>query len=155
MIPAARALDRLSRRRPPAMGRATLGFGIAAIALTVLWLGLIFIQLAWDAVYMIPQGLIGLWVMLVSWRLSGVLGRGVRVLGVIAGFGMVLAGQFPITYIIFVEPMNYFVPAPDDAPMVETAANTIIHGLLIVGTWFGVLPYTIWSMLVGRRLRRE
>jgi hypothetical protein len=136
------------------MSRAMLAFGIIAFALAVVCLALIFMHLAWDAVYMIPQGMIGLWTLLVSWRLSGVLGRGVRWLGMIAGFGILLAGQFPVSYVIFVEPMNYFVPIPDDSPVMETAANNIIHLLLIMGTWFGVLPYTIWCMLVGRRLLR-
>ena len=89
-----------------------------------------------------------------NWRLLGVLGRGLRWLGMIAGFGMVLVGQFPISYVIFVEPVNYFVPIPDDSPMVETTANNIIHLLLFIGTNIGVLPYPIWSMLVGRRLLR-
>lgn len=155
MIPVALALWRLSRRRPPAMSRATLAFGIVALWLTVIWLALIFVDLAWDAVYNIPQGLIGVWLMLVNRRLSGVLGRGVRWLGTIAGFGMVLVGQFPITYAIFVEPVNFFASSPDDAPFVETPANNIIHLLLIIGSYFGVLPYPIWSMLVGRRLLRE
>lgn len=155
MIPVALALGRLSRQRPPAMSRATLAFGIVALSLTVFWLALIFIQLAWDAVYTVPQGLVGVWLMLVNWRLSGVLGRAVRWLGTIAGFGMVLVGQFPITYAIFVEPVNFFAPSPDDASFVETTANSIIHLLLIIGSYFGVLPYPIWSMLVGRRLLRE
>lgn len=155
MIPVARALRRLSHQRPPGMSRATLVFGIAALSLTVICLALILVQLAWDAVYTIPQGLIGVWLILLNWRLSGVLGRGVRWLGMIAGFGMVLVGQFPITYAIFVEPVNFFAPSPDDAPFVETTANNIIHLLLIIGSYFGVLPYPIWSILIGRRLHRE
>ena len=155
MVPVALALCRLSRQRPPAMGRAMLAFGIVALSLTVIWLALIFVHLAWDMVYTIPQGLIGVWLMLVNWRLSGVLGGGLRWLGMIAGFGMVLVGQFPISYVIVVEPMNYFVPVPDDSPMVESTANNIIHLLLIIGSYVGVLPYAIWSMLVSRRLLRE
>lgn len=155
MIAVAPALSRVSSQRPPVMSRATLAFGIVALALTIIWLVLIFVHLAWDAVYTMPQGLIGVWLILVNRRLSGVLRRGVRWLGTIAGVGLVLVGQFPITYPIFVEPVNFFASSPDDAPYVETTANNIIHLLLIIGTYFGVLPYPIWSLLVGRRVLGE
>jgi len=64
MIPVTVALFSLSGQRPPAMSRATLAFGTVALLLTIIWLALIFVHLAWDMVYTIPQGLIGVWLML-------------------------------------------------------------------------------------------
>ena len=155
MIPAAFALDALARQQFPSGSRATLTLGIASLSFIVLcelfWIG----NVVADDLYTVPQGVLGVWLMIVNLRLLGVLPRRLAWFGVVVGFGLLLVGTFPIAYAIFVDPIALHGPVPPDYPDPPfTTANTIIHDVFLLGTLLGVVTYPIWTILFGRRLLR-
>ena len=54
MIPAVFALHSLGRQHSPGVSRATAAVGVVALSLIVLFLLLIFVNVVWDVMYMVP-----------------------------------------------------------------------------------------------------
>ena len=155
MIPVVFGLQSLSRKRPPGLSRTTLATGIGALSFVVLLLLLIFPKIVWDVLYMFPHGIFGGWLMLVNWRLAGLLPRWLRWFGLVVGFGLVLVGLFPVGYAVFVDPVCLRIPVVlDDFPTDFTPANALLHQLLLVGSYLGVATLPLWSALLGWRLLR-
>lgn len=155
MIPVVFALRNLIGQPSSSTSRAIAVVGVTALLLVVLFLLLIFANLMWDALYMIPQGVFGVWLIVANRWLSSVLPRGLTRLGAVAGVGLVLVGTFPIGYSIFVDPNGLHGPIPfDSASPPPTMADTILHVVLLIGTLMGVATYPLWATLLGRRLRR-
>ncbi len=154
MIPVAFGLDTLARQRFPGVSRATLAVGVVSLSLIVFLAFLFLIDVVADDLYAVPQGVLGVWLMLVNRRLSSVLPRGLTRLGTVVGFGLLLVGTFPLAYGIFVDPIGLRGPVPLDYPNPETTANTIIHIVFYIGTLMGVVTYPIWIILLGRHLLR-
>lgn len=154
MIPVAFALHKLSQ----GMSRATLAVGIGTLSFTVLLLLLAFVGIIADALYMFPQGIFGVWLIFVCWSMHGTLSRGLRWLGMLVGFGLMLVGTFPVGYIIFVDTLILQIPAVDAANYPdpdENTANQILHFILAIGSFMGVITLPFWTILLGRRLLRE
>lgn len=158
MIPALIVLHKLSSKQLPGMSRATLTTGIVALLLTVLFLLLIFPWILSDEYYMIPQGIFGVWLVVVNWQLTGILSRGIRWFGIVVGLGLTLVGIFNIGYAIFVSPIGLRIPAAPIEELeipVDTTANIILHMILNIGSLMGVLTLPIWTIILGRKLLRE
>ena len=124
MISVAVALYKLSQQQYPGMTRLTLYFGIGAISFTALFLLLGFPKILADVLYMFPQGVFGLWLMVVCWRMSGILSGGLRWFGMVVGLGLVLVGTFPLGYAIFVDKIILQIPAASDVAVAKIPANT-------------------------------
>ena len=154
LIPVVFGLHTLVQERVPGVGRATLAVGVVSIALIVLCALLFLVNVVADDLYTIPQGVIGVWLMVVNRRLSGVLPRGITRFGMVVGFGLLLVGTFPLAYAAFVDPIGLRGPVPPDYPNPETTANTIIHLVFDIGTLLGVVTYPVWVILLGRQLLR-
>ena len=154
MIPVALALDAFARQRFPSVSRATLTLSVVSLSFIVLLALLFIFNVVADDLYTIPQGVLGVWLMVVNRRLSSVLPRGLTRFGVVVGFGLLLVGTFPLAYGIFVDPIGLHGPVPPNYPNPDTTANAIIHGVFLVGTLLGVNTYPIWTILLGRRLLR-
>ena len=156
MIPVVFALHSLGGQRSPGVSRATAAVGVLALSLIVLFLLLIFAQALWDVIYMVPQGVLGLWLIVVSQLVSSELPRSLTRLGTVAGVGLVLVAAFPIGFGIFVDPIGFHGPIPFDyVPHQAHMANVIVHIILLIGTFVGVTTYPIWATLLGRRLLRK
>ena len=151
MIPVAFALHSLARQRASGASQTTLAVGIVALSLLVLCALVWIVNFVEDDFYMVPQGFVGVWLMVVNWRLSRPGSRALARFGMVVGFGLLLVGTFPIAYVIFVNPTGLHSFEPDS----ETIANAIIHNVLVIGTFMGVLTYPVWTFLLGRRLLRE
>ena len=151
-IPLASALQKLSQKRPPGIRQLGLDVGIGAICFVILYHLLIFPGLVSDILYMIPQGVFGVWLIFVSTRLKGMIPGGLRWLGMIAGLGLALVGIFPIGFAIFVDPMPVQIPPGPPKEFPNTTANSILHQLLFIGSIMGVLTLPVWTILTGRRL---
>jgi hypothetical protein len=154
MIQVAFGLCTLASRRFPSVSRATLAVGVMSLSLVVLCALLFLVNVVADDLYTVPQGVLGVWLMVVNRRLASVLPRGLTWFGTIVGFGLLLVGTFPLAYAIFVDPIGLHGPIPPDHPNPETTANTIIHDVFFVGTVLGVWTYPIWTIVLGRRLLR-
>ena len=158
MIPLAIGLYNLSHKQSPGMSRATLNIGIVTLSLTALFNLLYFPKIMSDEYYMIPQGVFGVWLIAVNWQLKSILSKGLRWFGIIVGFGLALVGVYEIGFAIFVDPSGLRIPAPDFESIKDpgdTTANIIVHLILDIGTFIGVLPFPIWAITIGRKLLRE
>ncbi len=143
LIPVVWALRRFSQERPDGLGRSIITVGIGAISSTAILLLVEFFHLDWLPWYMVPQGVVGGWLMIVSWRIAKVLPNHLTGLGMIVGLGLVLVGTFPLGYALLVDPS---VP--------ESAANGYLHQIVKYGSYMGVFALPFWTVLMGGRLLR-
>ena len=85
-------LQKLSRKTPPDMSKATLATGVGAILFVALLLLLGIAKIVSDGFYTFPQGVFGVWLIVISWRLFGSLPRWHRWFGMVVGLGLALVG---------------------------------------------------------------
>jgi hypothetical protein len=157
MIPLIFSLQKLSRNSAQVMSRATLVTGVITLSCTVLFLLLIFPKVMIDEYYMIPQAAFGVWLVVVNWQLAGILSRGIRWFGMVVGVGLLLVGIYIIGFSMFVDPAGLKIPAPDPNDLKDpgaTPANIIVHYILDVGTFMGVLTLPFWAIILGIKLLR-
>src|SRR5258706_15119740 len=109
MIPVTLALHAAAR---PARkwGLATAALGVLAQALLVVVLLLRFANITSDMLYMLPQGFVGLWLVIVNWRPAGSLSRGLARTGKIAGLGLLVVGIGFLIYGVLVAPKGFAGP---------------------------------------------
>ena len=160
LIPVVFALFELIQERSPNTSRAMLNVGIGALSFTALFLLLNFTKVIADVLYMFPQGVFGVWIMIACWRMKGLMHQWLRWFGIIVGFGLVLVGIFPLGFAIFVDNIILHIPSPTDEEYRKIAvrqipANIFIHKILWIGSFMGVLTLPIWTILVGVRLLKE
>ncbi len=155
LIPVAFALRAAVRQSAPYLSTAWVALVVTGISLTVVFLLLSFARIVADVIYMIPQGLIGIWLIAMCRQPQARnFSRGLRRLGTVAGFGLILAAAYPVGYFLFVDPSIFHGPISDDVPPpagTETA-NVIFHLMLAVGTFTGFALYPLWTALLGRKL---
>jgi hypothetical protein len=154
LIPFTLALDAIARRHAPGSSRAK---GIAAVTfltLIVVLVSLSFVNVIADVLYMIPQGALGGWLIVVCRQTANGLPVGLRRLGIVAGVGLLLISIFPIGYSLFVDSAILHGPISDDDPTPPGTdrANGIVHIALAIGTLIGCSTYPIWTALAGRWL---
>lgn len=159
LIPVVIALFKLIKERSPGISQAMLNMGVGALCFTILFLLLIFPKIIADTLYMFPQGIFGIWVIIACWRLQGIIPQWLRWFGIIVGLGLALVGIFPVGYAFFVDNVILHIPAPSDEVMgkipTETPANIRLHQILYIGSFMGVLTLPIWTILIGIRLLRK
>jgi hypothetical protein len=159
LIPAAAGLQKLSQQQSPGISRAALNAGIGALALAVVSLLLGIVSILPEGYSFTTLGMVGVWLIIVNWRLSRVMPRWLRWLGMTVGLGVLIFGSYAPIYAMFVDSVIFRIPAVDLATYPEPPmnfANTILHHYVIwIGSIMGLLPLPIWTLLVGRRLLRE
>jgi len=160
MIPVVFGLYKLSYWRSPGMNKVMLITGVGALLFTVLFLLLIFPKVLNDTLYMFPQGVFGVWLILISWRMQCILPRGLRWFGMVVGFGLALVGTFPSGMAIFVP--WYTIGAPPEIPTLNPEvsagvhlADIVFHQLLMIGTFIGVITLPLYTILLGTKLLRK
>jgi hypothetical protein len=151
LVVVASALRTLSEQRPPAMSKALFRTGVGAMILVAI-LALLGIgdKLISNGYYAFPQGVFGIWLILVCWRLSVSLPAWLRWPGVLIGLGLLLVGV-SFVGIGFVYPTTLYIPKPpmDQIAQVDSPANTFFHQLLNYATFLGVVPLPLWTILIG------
>jgi hypothetical protein len=159
LIPVVTALFKLMQERSSNLSQAMCNVGVGALGFTILFLLLIFPKLVADTLYMFPQGIFGVWLIIACWRLKKIFPNWLRWFGIIVGFGLTLVGLFPVGYGIFVDSVILHIPAPSDEVMNkipgETPANIIVHQILYIGSFTGVLTLPIWTIFIGVNLLRK
>jgi hypothetical protein len=158
LMPFALALGAIARQQSPESSRVMGTAAVAFLGLVVLLVLLGFVNVVADVLYMIPQGAVGGWLIAVCLQKANGLPKGLRILGVVAGVGLILISLFPIGYSLFVDPAMLRGPISDDAPTPPgtDGANGIVHMVLAAGTLIGCSMYPLWSALAGRwMLSRE
>lgn len=152
LIPFALALGAIGRRSSPGTGRVAGAVAITFLVLIVLLMLLSFASVVADVLYMIPQGAVGVCLIVVCRQNANGLPSGLRWLGIVAGAGLILISVFPIGYSLFVDPAILHGPISDDDPTPPGTdrANGIVHMALGIGTLIGCSTYPVWSALAGR-----
>lgn len=158
LIPVVAALYRVALQSPPSISRWTLNIGIGALSLTALCLFLTRPKIVSDGLYSLPQGVFGVWLIWVSWRLSKIFSRSMRGSGMVVGLGLTLVGLFFVGYSIFVSSLMLKIPAAslEEAQAVPwTRANDFLHYFIWIGSYMGVYPLPFWTIWLGYVLLRK
>ena len=155
LIPVANGLYRLSCERSAGISRATRNLGVGVLALTALILLLIFPKFLPDGYYVISQGLVGVWLIVLCRCTTGILSRSLQWSGMVMGFALAALGSVPLVYAILVDPISLHIPAIDLTTYPSTKVNNFLHLVIPVLSLMGVLPLPFWTILLGRRLLRE
>ncbi len=155
LLPFAVAFGAIAGRGSRGARRALDTAAVTGLGLIVVLMSLSLAKVVADVLYMIPQGAVGAWLLVVCRRAIG-LPRGLRGLGFVAGVGLVLVCAFPVGYALFVDPAILHGPISDDDPTPPGTdrANQIVHIVLAIGTLIGCSTYPIWCALTGRWLLR-
>jgi hypothetical protein len=154
LIPFAVVLDAIARRHSLGSNRMIAVAAVTFLTLVVALMSLSFAKVVADVLYMIPQGAVGAWLIVVGRQAANGLPTGLRRLGVVAGAGLLLISLFPIGYALFVDAAIFHGPISDDDPTPPGThrANEIVHLALAVGTLMGCSTYPVWAALAGRWL---
>lgn len=157
LIPVVNTLYRLLKKQSFNVTQATLIIGVGSLLFTALFLLLTIPKIVADVLYMFPQGIFGAWIIFFNWH-KGILSKGLRWFGIIVGVGLILVGIFPVGYALFVDPIILQIPAASDEAVQNiptgTIANTILHQMVAVGTFSGVVTLPVWTILLGCKLSR-
>jgi hypothetical protein len=158
LIPVAVVLQKMSQRRVSCITLTSLTTGIIAICFVVLFLLLILPKIVSDILYMLPQGIFGVWLIFISLRMKGILSKGLSWFGMVVGLGLTLVGIFFAGYTIFVSTIPLRIPAAsiEEASKIPiTSANNFLHYFLDIGSLLGVLTLPFWTILISVKLFRE
>ena len=152
LIPLVLTLGGIVGERSPDARRRIVVLGVGALSLMILSLVLITANLISDGFFMLFQGLLGVWLIVVNRRVSGVFPRGLTRFGIVVGVGLLIIAVFPIGFAIFVDPSVGPVPWDYQPPAGTEKADEILHAILVIGGFIGIAPQPFWSALIGRRL---
>jgi hypothetical protein len=157
LISVAFGLRTLSRKSPPDLSKATFATGVGAVIFVVLLVLLgVGDKIVSNGFYTFPQGIFGIWLIVVNWRLSGSLPGWLRWLGMIVGLGLALVGT-SFVGLCFVYPSQLVIPHPPQESIkeVNSVANTFFHQLLFFASFMGVATLPIWTILTGFQLLKK
>ena len=152
MLPLVLALGDIVRQHAPDKQGRTVVVGVAALALTTLSLLLNMANVLSGHIFMIWQGLLGSWLILVCRLVSGAFPRWLTRFGVVVGVGLLIVAIFPIGYLIFVDPSLGPLPWGYEGPPGTKTANDILHNILGIGGFLGIATLPVWTALVGWKL---
>jgi hypothetical protein len=152
LIPLVLTLGAIVGERSPDARRPIVVLGVAALSLMILSLVLITANLISDGFFMLFQGLLGMWLIVVNRRVSGVFPRGLTRFGIVVGVGLAIVAVFPIGFAVFVDPSVGPVPWDYEPPPGTEKADAILHNILVIGGFIGIATQPFWSALIGRRL---
>src|SRR5262249_37168397 len=155
LIPVISGVRNLLRQNNPNSNYTLFIIGIIAALTTSLCLLLIFPKFVSDIFYMIPQGAFGIWLIGINWRMHKFISTGLRISGIIVGIGLLLAGIFPLGFAFLVSMDSLRIPAAPIREYPQTYANNILHILLFVGSFMGILTLPFWELFFGSALLRK
>jgi hypothetical protein len=144
MVPVVYALHSFVRLRAPRVSTTVLVIGLVAlIGVAVIRLLQFFSPAVSDILFMGPMGFVGVWLIVVNGLLGGVLHGALRILGIVAGLGLVILGS------------SFFflggLAVLTDGPFAYTN-NVNFHIGIAIGGFPAFILYPIWAILLGRKL---
>jgi hypothetical protein len=151
LIPFAVTLSRVAG--PPSRARMLSAVAAASLitmaVLMLLWFLRVMTFGPADSWYMLPQAVLGLWVIAVSRRLSS---RSIAIsrLGIAAGAGLLLMAASLLAVMMFAGPAAMSRTIRDRGATVQLV-NQIGHITLRVGGYVGRLGFSMWALLISRR----
>jgi hypothetical protein len=94
---------------------------------------------------MAPLGFVGVWLIAVNWLAGGVISIVLRIMGIIAGLGLVIVGAS----FFFLGGLAVLTDGP-----FAYANNVSFHIGIRIGGIPGFILYPIWAIMFGRSLLR-
>jgi hypothetical protein len=116
MIAVVLTLHHIATQKSTGVGRATVAAGVIALSLMILLMLLGFAGVIADTIYMVPQGVLGVWLIVVGRLVPGVVPRGLRWLGFVSGIGLVLVATFPSPMPCWLIRLFFRFPSPSPFP---------------------------------------
>ena len=111
MIPLVLTFGDIVGQRSPGARRSIVAMGVAALALTMVSLLLIVANVLAGPFFMLLQGLLGIWLVVVNRLVSGAFSRGLRWFGMVIGVGLMIAAVFPVGNFLFVDRLSARFPS--------------------------------------------
>lgn len=146
MIPVALALHDFGRQRSPGASRAAVTMGIIALCSVALLRLLYHVNPEVSGIlFMGPTGFVGVWLIVVNCLVAGVLSRGLRITGTVAGVGWVIQGAS----FFFLGGLAVLTDGPE-----AYADDVDFHNGIAIGGVPASILYPIWAILLGRKLLR-
>lgn len=147
MIPVALALHAHGRQRSPEVSRAAVTVAIISLGgVALLRLLTVVNPKVSGILFMGPTGFIGIWLIVINWLLAGVLSRGLRITGTVAGVGLIIQSAsffFLGGLIVLTEGAEAYADDVD------------FHNWNAIGGVPGSILYSIWAILLGSKLLRS
>jgi len=153
LIPAIVAVHMLYRRSSAA-SRASVIVSVTALSAIALLQSLRFTGMAPETLYMLPQGLLGLWLIVINRFATNIFPPYVRRIGMLAGLGLTMIAASLLTVILYfgLGALTGRIRAGDSQ---ARRVNQVLHVNLDMGTFLGKPTYPIWVLLAARKLRRQ
>ena len=146
MIPVALVLHAFGRQRSQGVSRAAVTVGIVALcSVTLLRLLTLLNPEISGILFMGPTGFVGAWLIVVNWLLAGMLSRGLRITGTIAGVGLLIQGAS----FFFLGGLIVLTDGPE-----AITDDLDFHNGNAIGGVPGIILYSFWAILLGSRLLR-
>ena len=146
MIPVALVLHAFGRQHAPGVSRATVTVGVFALSLIALLRLLTLLNPAVSGIlFMGPTCFVGAWLIVVNWLLAGVLSRGLRITGTVAGIGLVIQSAS----FFFLGGRIVLTEGPE-----AIADDVDFHNWNAIGGVPGSILFSIWAILLGYKLIR-
>lgn len=158
LLPAVCTLFKLSSPHAGGEGQGALYVGVISVYLVMATLLLALPRVLSNGLYTLPQGVLGVWLVYMSWRMPRVLGWPLRGFGMVVGAGLLLFSLFLVGYTMFVSTINFRIPAASINEMESVPfsdANAFLHQFIWIGALMGVYPFPVWTLLVGGKLLRR
>ena len=145
MIPAASALDALSRRNAPVVSRAAFTVGVVALLAVATLRLLTFANSAVPGIlFMAPMGFVGVWLIVANAIARGALSRSVRIVGTLAGVGFAIMGAS----FFFLGGLVVLTAGGGDA----ITNDVDFHNGIAIGGVLADILFPVWAILLGRKL---
>jgi hypothetical protein len=147
MIPPAMAVLEAGRRRSASLSRAVAVVGCLALGAVVLVrVGILLSPAVSDILFMGPIGFVGVWLVAVNWLLAERLSLVTRIVGTIAGLGLVIVGAS----FFFLGGLAVLTDGP-----YAYGKDVDFHVGIQIGGAPGFILFPIWAVLLGRALLRR
>lgn len=150
LLPFALRLSLVTTQRASSGWLAVAVAGVSLITIAILE-ALRFINIGPDTLYMLPQGVLGAWVIVISGRMAGT-SPSVWRLGLLTGVGLLLvAGSLAAVLLYFGS--DVFAGTIRNPDRYGQLINRAAHYTLRIGSYPGRLGLPIWVLLVARAPR--
>ena len=157
MTPLVKALYDLSQQGATGMTRRMRNIGLGALWATAIFLVLGLVKFFSDGAYTVSQGVFGIWMIAVCWKLRSLLPAWLCWFGMIVGLGLAITATFFPLYAIFVNTLILHIPAADPSTFPEsfTPFNAFLHKVIWVGSIMGMMPFPVWTLITGIVMMRR
>jgi len=150
LLPFALHLSLITTKRASSGRIAALVSAVSLITIAILE-AFRFINIGPDTLYMLPQGALGAWIIMISWRMAGT-SAAVWRLGLPTGVGLLLvAGSLAAVLLYFGS--EVFAGTIRNPDRYGQLINRAAHYTLRIGSYPGRLGLPIWVLAVARVFR--